>query len=153
MTPLRKKRLAVLAALICGTGAAIALALAALQQNINLFYTPSQIATGAAPLHTRIRVGGLVQDGSLQRAPDSLAVQFGIDDGAHRVQVRYQGILPDLFREGQGIVALGKLDSAGMLQADEVLAKHDQNYMPPEAAHALEQGGASPSRSPAGPRP
>ncbi|MBO9356417.1 cytochrome c maturation protein CcmE [Bordetella petrii] len=153
MTPLRKKRLAVLAALICGTGAAIALALAALQQNINLFYTPSQIAAGAAPLHTRIRVGGLVQDGSLQRAPDSLAVQFDIDDGAHRVQVRYQGILPDLFREGQGIVALGKLDSAGMLQADEVLAKHDQNYMPPEAAHALEQSGASPSRSPAGPRP
>ncbi|MBO1113964.1 cytochrome c maturation protein CcmE [Bordetella petrii] len=143
MTPLRKKRLAMLAALAGGLAAAVALALAALQQNINLFYSPSQIAAGEAPLHTRIRAGGLVLDGSLRRAPGSLAVQFGITDGAHQVPVRYEGILPDLFREGQGIVALGRLDAQGTLQADEVLAKHDQNYMPPEAAHALKQGAAA----------
>ena len=144
MTPQRKKRLAMLAALFCGASAAVALALAALQQNINLFYSPSQIAAGEAPPHTRIRAGGLVQEGSLWRSADSLAVRFGITDGAHQVLVQYQGILPDLFREGQGIVALGKLDTQGMLQADEVLAKHDQNYMPPEAAHALQQSGVAP---------
>ncbi|MCD0501407.1 cytochrome c maturation protein CcmE [Bordetella petrii] len=150
MTPQRKKRLAVVLALACGASLAAALALAALRQNINLFYTPSQIAAGEAPAHTRIRAGGLVQEGSLQRSPDSLVVQFSVTDGARRVAVQYRGILPDLFREGQGIVALGKLDSQGILQADEVLAKHDQNYMPPEAMHALEQAGASPPRT-AGP--
>ncbi len=149
MTPQRNRRLVMLAALAGGVGVAVALALAALQQNINLFYSPSQIAAGEAPLHTRIRAGGLVQDGSLRRAPDSLAVQFGITDGVQQVLVRYDGILPDLFREGQGIVALGKLDAQGMLQADEVLAKHDQNYMPPEAAHALKQGAAASGGTPA----
>lgn len=142
MTPRRKKRLALVAALALGVGVAVALALAALQQNINLFYTPSQIAAGEVPPHTRIRAGGLVQPGSLQRSPDTLAVQFAITDGVRSVTVHYQGILPDLFREGQGIVALGKLGPQRVLQADEVLAKHDQNYMPPEAMHALEQGAA-----------
>ncbi|GAB1576007.1 cytochrome c maturation protein CcmE [Bordetella petrii] len=142
MTPARKKRLYWIAALVCGAGAAVALALAALQENINLFYTPSQIVAGAAPRDTRIRAGGLVETGSLQRSPDSLALRFGVTDGTSSILVRYQGILPDLFREGQGIVALGRLDQDGVLHADEVLAKHDQNYMPPEAMHALEQGGA-----------
>lgn len=142
MTPARRKRLYWIAALVCGAGAAVALALAALQENINLFYTPSQIVAGAAPRDTRIRAGGLVETGSLQRSPDSLALRFGVTDGTSSILVRYQGILPDLFREGQGIVALGRLDQDGVLHADEVLAKHDQNYMPPEAMHALEQGGA-----------
>lgn len=143
MNPHRKRHAAVLALLICGAATAIGLALIALQQNINLFYTPSQIAAREAPPSTRIRVGGLVQQGSVLRSPDTLAVQFGITDGAHQVAVHFQGILPDLFREGQGIVALGQLDSNGSLLADEVLAKHDENYMPPEAAHALNAADAA----------
>lgn len=141
MTPARKKRLYWILALVFGAGVAVALALAALQENINLFYTPSQIATGEAPRDTRIRAGGLVETGSLMRAQDSLTLRFNITDGVRSIVVRYQGILPDLFREGQGIVALGKLDHDGVLQADEVLAKHDENYMPPEAMQALKQAG------------
>lgn len=143
MTPVRKKRLYRILALVCGAGAAAALALAALRENINLFYTPSQIAAGEAPHGTRIRAGGLVETGSLKRTRDSLALRFSVTDGARSIVVRYQGILPDLFREGQGIVALGRLDDDGMLHADEVLAKHDENYMPPEAMHALKQAGAT----------
>ena len=143
MTPVRKKRLYWIVLLVCGVGAAVALALAALQENINLFYTPSQIVAGEAPYGTRIRAGGLVEVGSLARMQDSLALQFSVTDGVDRIAVRYQGILPDLFREGQGIVALGKLDRNGMLLADEVLAKHDENYLPPEAMHALQQAKAS----------
>ena len=105
----------------------MALALSALQQNINLFYTPTQIANGEAPKDTRIRAGGMVRDGSVQRSQDSLEVQFVVTDFAKDVTIRYHGILPDLFREGQGIVALGKLDADGVLVADEVLAKHDEN--------------------------
>jgi cytochrome c-type biogenesis protein CcmE len=119
------------------------LALAALRENVNLFYTPSQIAAGEAPHGTRIRAGGLVENGSLKRTPDSLALRFKVTDGARSIVVHYQGILPDLFREGQGIVALGRLEHDGMLHADEVLAKHDENYMPPEAMHALKQAGAA----------
>ncbi|AOB30244.1 cytochrome C biogenesis protein CcmE [Bordetella sp. H567] len=143
MTPVRKKRMYWILALVCGASAAAALALAALQENINLFYTPSQIAAGEAPHGTRIRAGGMVETGSLQRTQDSLALRFRVTDGARSIVVRYQGILPDLFREGQGIVALGRLDDDGMLRADEVLAKHDENYMPPEAMNALKQAGAS----------
>ena len=143
MTPARKKRLYWILGLVCGASVTVALALAALRENINLFYTPSQIATGQAPHGTRIRAGGLVEQGSLKRMSDSLAVVFTVTDGARNVVVRYQGILPDLFREGQGIVALGKLEQDGILHADEVLAKHDENYMPPEAAHALKQASAA----------
>jgi cytochrome c-type biogenesis protein CcmE len=143
MTPARKKRLYWILALVCGASAATALGLAALQQNINLFYTPSQIAAGEAPHGTRIRAGGMVETGSLKRTQDSLALRFSVTDGARSIVVRYQGILPDLFREGQGIVALGRLDQDGMLHADEVLAKHDENYMPPEAMYALKQAGAT----------
>lgn len=142
MTPVRKRRLYWILALVCGVSAAVAFALAALQENINLFYTPSQIAAGEAPQGTRIRAGGLVEIGSLKRTQDSLTVRFGVTDGARSIVVRYQGILPDLFREGQGIVTLGRLDHDGILQADEVLAKHDENYMPPEAMHALKQANA-----------
>ena len=141
MNPLRKKRLIIILAILVGVGAAVALALSALQQNINLFYTPTQIANGEAPLDTRIRAGGMVQDGSLKRSGDSLDVEFVVTDFNKSVTIQYRGILPDLFREGQGIVALGRLNEKGVLIADEVLAKHDENYMPPEVSSALEKTG------------
>jgi cytochrome c-type biogenesis protein CcmE len=141
MKPLRKKRLYVVLAILAGVGIAVALALSALQENINLFYTPTQIASGEAPKDTRIRAGGMVEKGSLQRSGDSLDVQFVVTDFARKVTIRYRGILPDLFREGQGIVALGKLDAEGVLVADEVLAKHDEKYMPPEVTKALKESG------------
>ncbi|BCD87860.1 cytochrome c-type biogenesis protein CcmE [Pseudomonas solani] len=141
MNPIRKKRLFIILAILAGVGIAVALALSALQQNINLFYTPTQIANGEAPKYTRIRAGGMVRDGSVQRSQDSLEVQFVVTDFAKDVTIRYHGILPDLFREGQGIVALGKLDADGVLVADEVLAKHDEKYMPPEVTKALKESG------------
>ena len=141
MNPVRKKRLFIVLAILAGVGIAVALALSALQQNINLFYTPSQIANGEAPEGARIRAGGLVEEGSVKRSPDTLEVDFVVTDGAHGVTIRYSGILPDLFREGQGIVALGRVNAEGVLVADEVLAKHDENYMPPEVTQALEKSG------------
>lgn len=141
MNPVRKKRLMIVLAILAGAGIAVALALTALQQNINLFYTPTQIAAGEAPEGARIRAGGLVKEGSVQRSKDSLVVDFVVTDGVAEVTIRFQGILPDLFREGQGIVALGRLDASGVLLADEVLAKHDENYMPPEVTQALEKSG------------
>ena len=141
MNPVRKKRLYIVLAIIAGVGIAVALALSALQQNINLFYTPTQIANGEAPLDTRIRAGGMVEKGSLQRSGDSLDVRFVVTDFSKSVPITYRGILPDLFREGQGIVALGKLNAEGVLVADEVLAKHDENYMPPEVTKALKESG------------
>ncbi|AFM33935.1 MULTISPECIES: cytochrome c maturation protein CcmE [Stutzerimonas stutzeri subgroup] len=141
MNPVRKKRLFIVLAILAGVGIAVALALSALQQNINLFYTPTQIAAGEAPEGTRIRAGGLVEEGSVKRTNDSLSVAFRVTDGAKAITITYQGILPDLFREGQGIVALGRVNSEGVLVADEVLAKHDENYMPPEVTQALEKSG------------
>ncbi|EME00809.1 cytochrome c maturation protein CcmE [Pseudomonas stutzeri] len=141
MNPVRKKRLFIVLAILAGVGIAVALALSALQQNINLFYTPTQIAAGEAPEGTRIRAGGLVEEGSVKRTNDSLSVAFRVTDGAQAITISYQGILPDLFREGQGIVALGRVNSDGVLIADEVLAKHDENYMPPEVTQALEKSG------------
>ena len=141
MNPVRKKRLYIVLAILAGVGVAVALALSALQQNINLFYSPTQIANGEAPQDTRIRAGGLVEMGSVKRSSDSLETDFVVTDGVKSVTIRYSGILPDLFREGQGIVAMGKLDGSGTLIADEVLAKHDENYMPPEVMQALEQSG------------
>ena len=146
MNPVRKKRLFIILAILAGVGIAVALALSALQQNINLFYTPTQIANGEAPQDTRIRAGGMVEKGSVQRSGDSLDVQFVVTDFAKNVTIRYHGILPDLFREGQGIVALGKLNADGVLVADEVLAKHDENYMPPEVTKALEESGQLPKK-------
>ncbi len=137
MNPKRKKRLLIILALMCGSSLAIGLTLYALNQNINLFYSTSQVANGEAAVGTRIRVGGMVVKGSVQRAADSLQVRFQITDYAHPLTVAFTGILPDLFREGQGIIAQGQLDSAGIFQADEVLAKHDENYMPPEIKDSL----------------
>ena len=139
MHPQRKKRLALILLLLAGVGIAVALALSALQQNINLFYTPSEIASGHAPEQARIRAGGMVVAGSVERSKENLDVRFAVTDGNEQVVVAYSGILPDLFREGQGIVALGRLNEDRVLMADEVLAKHDEEYMPPEVAQALEK--------------
>ncbi len=136
----RKKTLIIIIALIAGVGIAVGLATYALRQNINLFYTPTQLAAAEAPEGRRIQVGGLVMQGSLKRAPDSLAVRFTITDLKQQVDVVYTGILPDLFREGQGIVANGRLVN-GVVEADEVLAKHDETYMPPQVKQAIEDAG------------
>jgi cytochrome c-type biogenesis protein CcmE len=132
-------------ALLIGTGlvvlaVAVTLVLTAFQQNLVFFFTPSQIAANEAPVGKPFRIGGMVEEGSLKRGGDGLTVQFKVTDTAKSVQVKYTGILPDLFKEGKGVVAQGRLGPDGVFQATEVLAKHDENYMPPEAAHALEQG-------------
>lgn len=141
MNPVRKKRLIIIIAILLGVATTAALGLSALQQNINLFYTPSQIMNGEAPQGARIRAGGLVKEGSVSRSEDSLTVDFVVTDGDADTGIQYRGILPDLFREGQGIVAMGRLNEANVLIADEILAKHDENYMPPEVSSALEKTG------------
>jgi len=141
MHPVRRKRLTFVLIIVLGVGVAASLTLYALQQNINLFYSPSQIAAGEAPVGRSIRVGGLVVTGSVAREVESLQVEFALTDNQEHIQVRYEGILPDLFREGQGIVARGRVTAEGIVQAEEVLAKHDENYMPPEVADSLKQAG------------
>ena len=135
MTPRRKRMLAV-GGVLLGVGAAAALAFKAFDKNLLYFYDPSQVAAGIAPTGKTFRVGGMVTKGSLQRAPGSLVVRFVLTDYAHTVTVSYTGLLPDLFREGQGVIAHGQLHE-GVFIADEVLAKHDEKYMPPEVAKSL----------------
>jgi cytochrome c-type biogenesis protein CcmE len=135
----RHKRLALIAGGVASVALAAALVLNAFQSNLVFFFTPSQIAAGEAPKDRAFRIGGMVTAGSLKRQPDGLTVHFTVTDTAKSVPVVYRGILPDLFREGKGVVAQGRLNADGVFRADEVLAKHDENYMPPEAAHALEQ--------------
>lgn len=137
MHPQRKKRLTLIVFLVIAVGSAIGLLMYSLTQNINLFMTPSQIANGEVEPGKTIRAGGLVEVGSVVR--DGLNASFVVTDGAAEVTITYAGILPDLFREGQGIVALGKLNNNGIFVASEVLAKHDENYMPPEVKDALEK--------------
>jgi len=144
MKPHRRKRLGLIVFIAVGMSIAAALTLFALRQNINMFYSPSQVAAGEVGAGELFRVGGMVKNGSVEQAQDSLAVRFVATDFVHDVAVDYEGILPDLFREGQGIVAEGRLDSAGVFQASRVLAKHDENYMSPEVKAALEQAGISP---------
>lgn len=134
----RKKRLMAIASILLGMTIAVVLVVYALQQNINLFYTTTQIANGEAPKNHLIRVGGLVVSGSVKRST-GLQVEFALTDTEKQITVTYKGILPDLFREGQGIVALGRLQHDGIIVATEVLAKHDENYMPPEVADSLER--------------
>lgn len=122
--------------IVVGCTIATGLALLALRENINLFFSPSQIVEGSAPSNTTIRLGGMVVAGSVQRGAN-LGVTFVLTDLAEQVTVAYEGILPDLFREGQGIVTQGKLDSTGRFVAQQVLAKHDETYMPPEVNDAL----------------
>lgn len=141
MNPVRKQRLIVVLAVFLGLALATALAVYALRQNINLFFTPQQVVSGEAPVGTKMRVGGLVMEGSVVRDPDTLDVTFDVTDGQGTFTVHYQGILPDLFREGQGIVANGTLVSQERFEAEEVLAKHDETYMPPEVQDALEKAG------------
>jgi cytochrome c-type biogenesis protein CcmE len=121
---------------------AVGLVVYGLRGNINLFFPPAEIVAGKAPVGTPIRLGGMVVEGSVKRSEDSLRVEFDVTDYAATVTAVYTGILPDLFAEGQGVVAAGKLDEQGVLQATEVLAKHDENYMPPEVAEALSRSGA-----------
>jgi cytochrome c-type biogenesis protein CcmE len=136
MTP-RKKRMVTVVAILAGVGIATAFALQAFQKNLLYYYSPSQIQAGEAPSARTFRVGGLVENGSLKREPGSLEVRFTLTDYAHEVGVSYTGVLPDLFREGQGVIARGKMGSNGMFVAEEVLAKHDENYMPPEVKDSL----------------
>lgn len=143
MSKVHKLRLMFVLSMVLGIATASTLVLSALRENINLFYTPTQIANGEAPQDTRIRAGGMVEAGSLQRSSDSLDVRFVVTDLKKSVTITYRGILPDLFREGQGIVALGKLNADGVVVADEVLAKHDEKYMPPEVTKALKDSGQS----------
>ena len=140
MRPLRKRRLITVLSIVSGLAVAIGLGLYAMQQNINLFYPPSQVSE--APTNVLIRVGGLVVKDSVKRDPDSLEVEFQLTDNEGDIRVLYDGILPDLFREGQGIVTMGKLKENGDFVASEVLAKHDENYMSPEIAEAIKQAEA-----------
>ena len=141
MTPTRKRRLTGVLVIVIGVSIAAIVAMKALNENMLFFVSPTDVEEQALPAGKRFRLGGLVQDGSVSRASDSLAVAFVVTDGAHAVDVRFDGILPDLFREGQGIIAIGELSPDGHFEAAEVLAKHDENYMPPEVADALEKAG------------
>lgn len=145
MTPKHKKRLGMVLLIVIGISAATALALTAFRENMLFFYSPSQIIAGEAPVDRVIRLGGLVTKDSVRRATDSLQVQFIVTDMVQTIPVQYSGILPDLFREGQGIVAIGKMQTNGTFVADEVLAKHDENYMPPEVAASLKNAQSTPN--------
>ncbi len=145
----RHKRAIFILVGLLGLGAATALILKALQSNINHFYSPTEVAANQAPQAHSFRLGGLVEEGSLLREDDGLTVHFMVTDKLKSVAVTYTGILPDLFREGEGVVAQGKLGASGVFMADEVLAKHDETYMPPNVADALEKGEAAKQAEPA----
>ena len=130
-----------IAAALGGLGVAVALVLNAFQSNLVFFYTPTQIASGVAPKAQNFRLGGMVEDKSLKRIAEGVGVTFIVTDTARSIPVRFNGILPDLFKEGRGVVAQGYLAPDGSFVATEVLAKHDENYMPPEAAEALKRAG------------
>ena len=139
MTPTRKRRLIAVLVILVGVGTAAVVAIKALNENMLFFVSPMDVKEQELPAGKRFRLGGLVVGGSLSRASDSLAIKFLVTDGSDSVEVRYDGILPDLFREGQGIIAIGELTPAGYFEATEVLAKHDETYMPPEVAEALKK--------------
>ncbi len=139
----RRKRLGAIMFIAGGLSITVGLTLYALSQNIDLFYTPTQVAQGEVNAGQRIRIGGMVREGSVQSAVDSLVVRFVATDFVNDVPIYHEGILPDLFREGQGIVVEGSLDNAGVFQASRVLAKHDENYMSPEVKAALDAAGTS----------
>ncbi len=151
MTPTRKRRLVAIATMLLGVGAATALVLTVLGNNLNAFRPPAEVAAGLVAEGQRFRLGGMVVDGSVQRDSQSLKVSFALADLEATVPVQYDGILPDLFREGQGIVADGVLEG-GVFVADTVLAKHDETYMPPELADALKAQGYDHSAAAANPQ-
>lgn len=138
----RQKKFAFIVAGIAAVGLAVGLVLYALKNNVSLYFTPTQVYNKEAPQGRSFRIGGLVEVGSIKRENDGLTVHFNVTDTAKSMPVVYKGILPDLFKEGKGVVAQGKLAADNVFQAEEVLAKHDENYMPPEAARALEQAKA-----------
>ena len=141
MTPTRKRRLIALLLILAGVGIASTIAFYSLQENLLYFQSPSDLTAQPIPPGRQFRLGGLVKPGSVQRDEGGLATRFVVTDGPQEITVEYVGILPDLFREGQGVIARGTLDGSGMFAATEVLAKHDENYMPPEVADALEKSG------------
>ena len=139
MTPTRKRRLIAVLLILAGVGVASTVAFYSLQENMLYFQSPSDLASQPIPPGRQFRLGGLVKPGSVTRAQEGLATRFVVTDGPKDVTVEYVGILPDLFREGQGVIARGALDGSGLFAASEVLAKHDENYMPPAAQHAVDQ--------------
>ena len=147
MTP-RQKRMTLVAGIVVGVGIAAALAMQAFRNNVMFFFDPTQIAAGEAPQGERFRMGGMVEKGSVVKTAGTLDIQFLVTDFKHTVPVKYSGILPDLFREGQGVVAHGRLQN-GTFVADEILAKHDEKYMPPEVAKSLKDNPPPPDSAPA----
>jgi cytochrome c-type biogenesis protein CcmE len=143
MKPARKKRLVLIVLMVVGISAGVGFALKSLDENIMFFFTPTEVTEGKAPEGRLFRIGGMVVAGSVNRPGDGLTVEFDLTDNVEKVTVRYTGILPDLFREGQGIIANGQIDSSGGFVAQEVLAKHDENYMPPEVAEAMKNSGGT----------
>jgi cytochrome c-type biogenesis protein CcmE len=135
----RQKRIALIAGGLSAIAVAAGLILTAFQQNLVFFFTPSQVAAHEAPQGKTFRIGGMVEKGSLARQPDGLTVRFTVTDTAKSIPVTYRGALPDLFREGKGVVAQGRIGADGVFHASEILAKHDENYMPPEAAEAVKR--------------
>jgi len=140
----RRKRMLMVAGILAGVGLAAWLGTQAFKSNIMLFFDPTQIAAGEAPADERFRLGGMVEKGSLQKTPGTLDIQFLVTDFRHTVSVKYSGILPDLFREGQGVVAHGRMQG-NVFVADEILAKHDEKYMPPEVAKSLKDNPPPPN--------
>jgi cytochrome c-type biogenesis protein CcmE len=140
MTPTRRKRLYLVLGIVAGVAIAATLALQAFRQNVMFFFDPSQVVAGEVQPGERFRLGGMVEKGSFQREPGTLKVHFTVTDFKHSVPVTYSAVLPDLFKEGAGVVTHGRLDATGTFVADEVLAKHDENYMPPEVTRSLKKG-------------
>ena len=141
MTRRKRRRLTLLGLGMLALAGATALVLSAFQDSLVFFYGPSELRAETIPAERRLRLGGLVAEGSVERIADGATIRFTVTDGRARVPVRYRGMLPDLFREGQGVIAQGRLGPDGVFRADEVLAKHDENYMPPEVAEALKKAG------------
>lgn len=150
MHPLRKQRLLIVLFILLVVSLAAGFLGYALRENINLFYPPADIVAGKAPVDKKIRAGGMVEQGSVQRSEDSLKVRFAVTDYSASVWVEYEGILPDLFAEGEGVVVSGSLGDDGVFKATQVLAKHDENYMPPEVSDALKQSEARKTQESAG---
>ena len=145
MTP-RQRRVTLVVGILIGVSAAVALAVRAMNENVMFFFDPTQVASGEAPIDKRFRLGGMVRPGTVVREPGTLEMSFVVTDFQKDVSVKYSGIVPDLFRENQGVVAHGRLGADGTFVADEILAKHDENYMPPEVAEAIKEkhGGVMP---------
>ena len=139
MTPARRQRLILILLMVAGVGIAVTFALKSFNENLMYFFSTTEVAEGKAPKGAKFRLGGMVVNGSITRPNKGIMVRFDLTDYAKQVTVEYSGILPDLFREGQGIVANGRLNSQGVFVAEEVLAKHDENYMPPEVAESLKK--------------